>query len=337
MHLSAVITIVAAGLVCAKPIKQIKRQTIQDTYDFIIAGGGTAGLVIANRLTECPNIRVLVLESGPVPDVVANTKTPGGNQYLAGTAVDYNYYTVPQKNLNNRILPYHRGRGLGGSSTINGLYYGRGSASVFDKWVQLGNPGWGWDDLYPLAVKQTHFNAPNLNDANDHSFETWDPTAYSNGELQIAFQGYVPNSNVGFIQAGEAIGIPIVNELNNGNNTGVKQGTGCFDSRLRRSSSYEAFYVPIQNRTNLDVLHYASVTAIQFTKSSNGTSIATGVSFTDQPTGEFINVNAAKEVIITMGAFNTPQLLMISGIGPEAQLTTNGIKPVYINENVGQK
>ncbi|EXJ64962.1 hypothetical protein A1O7_01301 [Cladophialophora yegresii CBS 114405] len=336
MYLSSIIAVATAGLVCAKPIKQIKRQTIQDTYDFIIAGGGTAGLVIANRLTECPNIKVLVLENGPVPDAVANTKTPGGNQYLAGTAVDYNYYTVPQKNLDNRILPYHRGRGLGGSSTINGLYYGRGSASVFDKWVQMGNPGWGWDDLYPLAVKQTHFNAPNFHDTNDHSFETWDPTAYSNGELQIAFQGFVPDSNVGFIRAGEAIGIAIVNELNNGNNTGVKQGTGCFDSRLRRSSSYEAFYVPIQNRTNLDVLHYAFVTAIQFTKSSNGTSIATGVSFTDQPTGQFVNVNAAKEVIVTMGAFNTPQLLMISGTGPEAQLTTNGIKPVYINENVGQ-
>ncbi|KIW72478.1 hypothetical protein, variant [Phialophora macrospora] len=336
MHLSAIIAVASAGLVCAKPTKQIKRQTIQDTYDFIIAGGGTAGLVIANRLTECPNIRVLVLENGPVPDVVANTQTPGGNQYLGGTAVDYNYYTLPQKNLNNRILPYHRGRGLGGSSTINGLYYGRGSASVFDKWVELGNPGWGWDDLYPLAVKQTHINAPNFNDTNDHSFETWDPAAYSNGELQIAFQGYVPDSNVGFIRAGEAIGIPIVNELNNGNNTGVKQGTGCFDSRLRRSSSYEAFYVPIQKRTNLDVLHYASVTAIQFTKSSNGTSIATGVSFTDQPTGQFINVNATKEVIVTMGAFSSPQLMMISGIGPRAQLAGNGITPVHINENVGQ-
>lgn len=163
-------------------------------------------------------------------------------------------------------------------------------------------------------------------------------------------------SNPGFIRAGEAIGIPIVNELNSGNNTGVKQGTGTFDSRLRRSSSYEAFYVPVQNRTNLDVLHYAAVTGIQFTQSSNGTSIATGVSFTDQPTGQFITVNATREVIVAMGAFNSPQLLMISvssysssiamtllltlnfkGIGPQAQLAGNGIPPVHINENVGQK
>ncbi|EXJ75969.1 uncharacterized protein A1O5_00477 [Cladophialophora psammophila CBS 110553] len=336
MYLSTLITLTLAGAACAKPIKKIKRQTIQDTYDFIIAGGGTAGLVIANRLTECPSTRVLVLEAGPEPGVVANYMYPGGNQNLAGTAIDYNYYTLPQKNLNNRILPYHRGRGLGGSSAINGLYYGRGSASVYDHWVQLGNQGWGWDDLYPLSIKQTHFNPPNLNDSFDHSFQTWDPTAYSNGELQIAFQGYVPDSNVGFIRAGEAIGIPIVNELNNGNNTGVKQGTGCFDSRLRRSSSYDAFYKPVQNRTSLDVLHYASVTSIQFTKGSNGASRATGVSFTDQPTGQFITVNATKEVIVAMGAFNSPQLLMISGIGPQAQLSQNGINPVHINENVGQ-
>jgi choline dehydrogenase-like flavoprotein len=72
---------------------------------------------------------------------------------IVGTAIDYNYYTVPQKNLSDRILPYHRGRALGGSSTTNGLYYGRGSASVYDKWVELGNPGWGWDDLYPGAIK----------------------------------------------------------------------------------------------------------------------------------------------------------------------------------------
>lgn len=161
-------------------------------------------------------------------------------------------------------------------------------------------------------IQQTHFNPPNLNDSNDHSFETWDPTVYSNGELQIRFQGFVVPSNPGFIRASEAIGIPIVNELNSGNNTGVKQGTGTFDARIRRSSSYEAFIVPVQNRTNLDVLHYAPVTGIQFTMSSNGTPIATGVSFTDEPTGQFINVNATKEVIVTGGAFGSPQLLMCS-------------------------
>ncbi|KAJ9605066.1 hypothetical protein H2200_010456 [Cladophialophora chaetospira] len=336
MRFSEVFVFALASAACAKPIEKLKRQSIEDTYDFIIAGGGNAGLVIANRLTECPNIRVLVLEAGPLPTVVANTETLGGNQFLAGTAVDWNYYTLPQKNLNNRILNYHRGRGLGGSTTINGIYYGRGSASVFDHWVELGNEGWGWADLYPLSIKQTHFNPPNFNDTFDHSFQTWDPAAYSNGELQISFQGDVPDSNVGFIRAGEAIGIPIVNELNNGKNTGVKQGTGAIDSRLRRSSSYTAFYLPVQNRTNLDVLHYATVTGIQFTKSSNGTSIATGVSFTDQPTGQFINVNATKEVILTMGAFGSPQMLMISGIGPQAQLAANGINPVYINGNVGQ-
>lgn len=130
--------------------------------------------------------------------------------------------------------------------------------------------------------------------------------------MEIGFQGFVPDSNIGFIQACEAINVPIVDELNNGNNTGVKQGTGCLDSRLRRSSSFDAFYRQAQNRSNLDVLHYATVTSIQFSTSDDGNITATGVVFTDQQSGLFHSVNATKEVILSMGAYNTPQLLMVS-------------------------
>lgn len=175
-----------------------------------------------------------------------------------------------------------------------------------------------------------------MNDGFDHRYQTWDPTAYSNGPLQIGYQGFVPDSSIGFIEACEAINIPIVDELNNGNNTGVKQGTGSLDSRLRRSSSYDSFYRQAQNRMNLDVLHDATVTSIQFFKNSNGTIRATGLTFTDQSTGLFLTVNATKEVIISMGAFNTPQLLMISGVGPSQELDRNGIDAVRINENIGQ-
>ena len=166
------------------------------------------------------------------------------------------------------------------------------------------------------------------------TFETYEESAYSDGPLQIGFQGFVPPSTVGFMYACTAVNIPVVNELNSGNNTGIKQGTGCLDSEYRRSSSYDSFYKQAQGRANLDVLFYADVQEITF--SDDQAQKVTGVSFRDQPSGRSHSVMANKEVIVSMGAFHTPQLLMVSGIGPAAQLSKFGIEPVYINEDVGQ-
>ncbi|KAJ0117444.1 choline dehydrogenase [Diaporthe amygdali] len=280
----------------AKPISLIKRQSVEDEYDFVICGGGTAGLVLANRLTESGNQRVLVLEAG--------------------------------------------GKAGGGSSSTNGLYYARGSASVYDEWVALGNPGWGWDDVYPLFVKSTHLNKPEdavYAQANgfDQTFQTYEADAYGDGPLQLSYQGYVPDSNVGFMRALEAINVSIVNELNTGNPTGVKQGLGTLDNRLRRSSSFDSFYRQAQNRSNLDVLFNAPVSELVM-DTEGDTPTATGVVFVDQSTGLIHQVNASKEVILSMGAFHSPQMLMLSGIGPASELDAFGITPLVVNENVGR-
>ena len=132
----------------------------------------------------------------------------------------------------------------------------------------------------------------------------------------------------------EAVNIPVVHELNTGNNTGVKQGTGNLDSNYRRSSSYDSFLAQAKSRMNLDVLHYAPVQGLRF--NNDTVPKVTGVSFRDEPTSLYHQVTAKKEVIVSMGAFHTPQLLMVSGIGPEEQLSRFGIGPVHINENVGQ-
>jgi choline dehydrogenase len=145
----------------------------------------------------------------------------------------------------------------------------------------------------------------------DQTFQTYEASAYGNGPLQLSYQGYVPDSNVGFMRALEAVNVPVVNELNTGNATGVKQGLGTLDNRLRRSSSFDSFYRQAENRTNLDVLFNAPVTELVIDKQGSKPK-ATGVVFVDQNTGLIHQVSAAKEVIMSMGAFHSPQLLMLS-------------------------
>ncbi|GKT63338.1 glucose-methanol-choline oxidoreductase [Colletotrichum tofieldiae] len=309
--------------------------TVNREYDFIIVGGGTTGLILADRLSEFGNQKILVLEAGPDPSVVAMHEAPGAVEFIGGTAIDWNFYTEPQQGLGGRKLAYHRGRGLGGSSILNGLYYGRGSANVYDHWVELGNPGWGWEDVYPAFIKGTRFNAPNNGTGYNQKYQTWDPTAYSDGPLEIGFQGFVPPSSVAFIEACEAVDIPIVQDLNNGKNVGVKQGTATLTSKYRRSSAYD-YYKVASNRPNVQILHNAPVQQITFSRNSNGTPVASGVVFIDHSRGRHHTVAASKEVIVTLGTFQSPQILMVSGIGPKATLDAFDIEPVVINENVGQ-
>ncbi|KAF4502148.1 hypothetical protein FAGAP_1628 [Fusarium agapanthi] len=287
--------------------------TLSNTYDFIVVGGGTTGLILADRLSESGEQKVLVLEAGPDPNVVAMHRAPGAVEYIAGTAIDWNFYTEPQEGLDGRKLAYHRGRGLGGSSILNCLYYGRGSANVYDHWVELGNPGWGWEEVYPSFIKSTHFNAPNNGTGYNQKYQTWVPSAYSNGPLEIGYQGFVPPSSIAFIDACAAIDIPIVQDLNIGKNGGAAA-----------------------KRPNVDILHNAPVQQIMFSKNATGFPIATGVNFIDHSQGRHRTVSASKEVIVTLGTFQSPQMLMVSGIGPEATLDAFNIEPVVINENVGQ-
>lgn len=300
-------------------------------------------MVLANRLTESGNFTVLVLEAGPSPEQVLAYESPGGNQFIKGSIIDWGLITEPQQHLNNRTLQYLRGRGLGGSSTTNGLYYARGSASVYDHWEKLGNAGWGWKDVWPLFRKSTKINSPSSTKelaAFTQQYKTFEASAYSDGPLQLGFQGYVPPSTSGFVVAcSEAANIPIVNDLNLGDGHGVKHGTTTLDSRLRRSSSYNSFYGQARNRGNLRVLHDAPVTGIMLSKPSNSSSSrprAMGVSYVRHATGLVNMARAKKEVIVSMGAFHSPQLLMLSGIGPKAQLEKVGVTPVVVNENVGQ-
>jgi choline dehydrogenase len=154
-------------------------------------------------------------------------------------------------------------------------------------------------------------NAPQPDTGFDQSFQTWDSDAYSDGPLQIEFQSFVPETSVDFIRACEAANIPIIENLNTGNSTGVKQETDILNSRYRRSSSYDSFYKQAANRINLNVLFNVSISEILFDNSTE-TSRATEVVFTDQSTSLIYKVNVKKKIIVSLRGFQSSQLLMIS-------------------------
>ncbi|CZR57701.1 related to Versicolorin B synthase [Phialocephala subalpina] len=309
-------------------------QIIQSSYDFIIVGGGTAGLALAARLTENSNQTVLVLEAGSKPGLIAASKTPLGSALVLGTQIDWGFVTPPQASLNGRTITYHRGRCLGGSSSVNGLAYGRGSASLYDLWETMGNPGWGWKDVFPYFKKSTTFSSPSRT---NESYRTFDPSGYSsNGPVQVGYPDYSTPASFSFIEAVAGVGLaPIVNDLNLGDNIGVKQEPLTLDPTYARSSSYTSYAENIQNRTNLGILTYATVSQVV----TNGTGDelrAIGVAVTHQTTGSVMFVAANKEVILSAGTFQSPQLLMVSGIGPTDELARNGIEAKVGNPNVGQ-
>jgi choline dehydrogenase-like flavoprotein len=140
------------SLSTATPLQHSKRQDA-GSFDFIIVGGGTAGLALAARLTEEGTHSVLVLEAGSRPDTVASYQTPGADLQVLGSPIDWAFSTLPQPGLNDRQLIYNQGRCLGGSSAINGLAYTRGSSSIYDLWASLGNSGWSWEEVFPYFKK----------------------------------------------------------------------------------------------------------------------------------------------------------------------------------------
>ncbi|PVH90648.1 GMC oxidoreductase [Periconia macrospinosa] len=317
----------------ATPLQHSKHQDA-GSFDFIIAGGGTAGLALAARLTEDGTHSVLVLEAGLRPDTVALYQTPGADLQVPGSPIDWAFSTLPQPGLNGRQLIYNQGRCLGGSSSINGLAYTRGSSSIYNLWASLGNNGWSWEKVFPYFKKSTTFNPPS---AKNVTAQDYDVSLYSDGPVQLAYPPYVyayPGSEA-FVESLSALGLPKVEDLNGGTNIGVKHEPFTMDNRYRRSSSYDSYYMQARDRPNLKVLEMSPVQQVILEKAGD-TVVASGVVYTDYASGQTLNATAKKEVILSTGALKTPQLLMLSGIGPAETLEKVGVQPYVINENVGK-
>jgi choline dehydrogenase len=272
-------------------------------YDYIVIGAGSAGCVLASRLTETAGTSVLLIEAGP-PDRKREIHIPAAFSKLFKTALDWNLITEPQENLNRRRLYWPRGKMLGGSSSMNAMVYIRGRRSDFDHWRDLGNEGWGFDDVLPVFK------------------------AAESQELSVTDLKCINPLSQAFVKACEELGIPSNPDFNGAGQCGagfyrVTQKNG------RRWSAADAYLKPALRRGNLTVW-----TGIQATRVRIENGRAVGVEYMQSGTRR--EVRAEREVIVSAGAIGSPQLLLLSGLGPRAQLEALGIPVVADLPGVGE-
>ena len=284
-------------------------------YDYIVVGAGAAGCVLANRLSADPHTSVLLLEAGD-RDLSPLVHIPAGFSMLMGTRSNWLFDTTPQKHLRNRRMFLPQGKVLGGSTSVNAMLYVRGNRADYDEWRDLGNKGWGYDDVLP------YFTVHEGNERLADEFHGID------GELNVADQVQHNPLSAAFVRAAQEVGIPWTSDPNGKNQEGVfyHQVT---QRKARRESAATAFLNPVKKRRNLTVITNANVTKVNVDGGR-----ATGVSYVKR--GKATTVTAAREVIISAGAINSPRLLLLSGIGPAAELEAIGISPVLDLPGVGK-
>ncbi|RMZ86507.1 hypothetical protein DV736_g6269, partial [Chaetothyriales sp. CBS 134916] len=296
-------------------------------FDYVIVGGGLSGLVVANRLSENPAVSVLVLEYGPI-DRSNQTLWPGFAQLL-NVADMFNITSAPEPGMYDQRFAVFAGAVAGGGSTVNGMELDRASAGDYNSWELLGNPGWGWDDLFPYFKKSTKFTPPTPEIEAQYNY-TWDTSAYGpNGLLQASYPDFQYPDNYPFFDAFAELDIPFIKEHALGNAVGVYWTPTSEDPvKKTRSSSLNAYYDPASSRKNLVLLAQHQVTEVLF--SNTTTMEASGVKATDLISGQSLQFTANKEVILAAGGVHTPHVLQLSGIGPKDVLQAAGV-PVKLD------
>jgi choline dehydrogenase len=284
-------------------------------YDYIIVGSGSAGSVLANRLSARPEIKVLLLEAGG-SDNSLYVRMPAGIANLSGPRFNWGYETAPQAAMKGRRMYWPRGRLLGGSSSVNAMVYMRGQAADYDHWRQFGNAGWSYDDVLP------YFKKAERNERLHDRFHGED------GPLNVAERPYTnPLSHV-FVEAAQQAGLPFNPDFNGA----VQLGCGLFQvtqKNGRRWSAASAYLHPASARENLTIVTRARATRILI---ENGRAV--GVEYVRRRRRQV--ARATQEVVLAAGAINSPQLLLLSGIGPASELRARDVAVVHDLPGVGK-
>ncbi|KAL4781083.1 hypothetical protein BJX76DRAFT_360243 [Aspergillus varians] len=306
-----------------------EREVQSSEYDFIIAGGGVAGLTVADRLTEIPDVRVLVIESGAVDQDEDFVYIPGS--YAPEPYCWPGLTNEPSAELNNRVFDSVVARVAGGASIVNAMIFLRGTALDFDGWGSLGNDGWDWEGMLPFFIKSENFTEPTPELAREGNL-TWDDSVRGHdGPVQYTYPNYI-YPGLGLINdAALHIGIQPRLDPNAGENTGVFNQPFALDATTwTRSSAKRTHYDPAVGRPNYHFLSNTTVARVIF----DGTQ-AIGVEYLPSAGGQISKAYASMEVLVAAGALHTPQVLQLSGVGPRDLLESLDIPIVSDLPGVG--
>jgi choline dehydrogenase len=280
-------------------------------FDYVIVGAGSAGCVLANRLSADPGLRVLLVEAGGSDDRFLIKMPLGFLRALFDPALSWGYTSEPEPTLGGRSLWLPRGKVLGGSSSINGMFFMRGHSSDFDAWAAQGCAGWSYADVLPYFKRM------------EKSWRGAGPWHGAEGPLEVMPIDTRRLLHRPLMEAAAAAGFSTTEDIHGEREEGFARGEITVDARGRRASTARAYLRPAMGRPNLTIVTGALVTKILIDELDSGGGRAVGIAY--RRGGAAVDARAVREVILSGGAFNSPQLLMLSGLGPADELRTHGI------------